>query len=173
MRKKMYLAMGMVLASVVSTVGSVPVMAEDSSYVYEPTTEYEGTTLTFWMQSYGSDPSIQREAMDKVTSDFQELTGISVEYNIVDWNSATQKLTLACTGGEAPDVADIFFTRSFEEMSTDEYGLLEINDVVEEMGGEDTWIQAGMDEACVDGDWYGIPWRADTRVLLYLSLIHI
>ena len=44
---------------------------------------------------------------------------------------------------------------------------MELNDLVEEMGGEDTWITAGKDEACVDGDWYGIPWRADTRVLLY------
>ena len=135
------------------------VMAEDKPY--------DGTNLVFWMQAYGSDPSIQRAALDKVTADFQEQTGISVEYNIVDWGSASQKLTLACTGGEAPDVADIFFTKSLATMSSDEYGLMELNDLVEEMGGEDTWITAGKDEACVDGDWYGIPWRADTRVLLY------
>lgn len=134
-------------------------MAEDKPY--------DGTNLVFWMQAYGSDPSIQRAALDKVTADFQEQTGISVEYNIVDWGSASQKLTLACTGGEAPDVADIFFTKSLATMSSDEYGLMELNDLVEEMGGEDTWITAGKDEACVDGDWYGIPWRADTRVLLY------
>lgn len=134
-------------------------MAEDKPY--------EGTTLTFWNQAYGSDPSIQREALDKVTSDFYDKTGITVEYNIVDWNSANQKLTLACTGGEAPDVADVFFTKSLVKMSTESSGLLEVNDLVEEMGGEGTWIAAGKDEACVDGNWYGIPWRADTRVLLY------
>ena len=103
---------------------------------------YGGTELTFWMQPYGTDPSIQRAAMDKITGDFEAETGIKVSYTINDWNSANQKLTLACTGGEAPDVA-------------------------EELGGDDTWLTAGKDEACVDGNWYGIPWRFDTRVLLY------
>ena len=130
-------------------------------------TANDGAELTFWMQPYGTDPAIQRQAMDKITEDFKESTGITVNYAINDWNSANQKLTLACTGGEAPDVADIFFTNSFVEMSTEEAGLLEINDVIEEMGGEDTWLSAGKDEACVDGNWYGVPWRFDTRVLLY------
>lgn len=155
--KKSLIALGMTGTMILA--GTSMVMAEDKPY--------DGTNLVFWMQAYGSDPSIQRAALDKVTADFQEQTGISVEYNIVDWGSASQKLTLACTGGEAPDVADIFFTKSLAAMSSDEYGLMELNDLVEEMGGEDTWITAGKDEACVDGDWYGIPWRADTRVLLY------
>lgn len=128
---------------------------------------HEGTELTFWMQPYGTDPANQTAAMDKVTSDFFEKTGIKVNYTINDWSSANQKLTLACTGGEAPDVADIFFTNSFVEMSTDEYGLLEINDVIEELGGESSWYSAGKDEACVNGKWYGVPWRFDTRVLIY------
>ena len=64
-------------------------------------------------------------------------------------------------------MADIFFTNSYVEMSTEDYGLMEINDVAEELGGDDTWLTAGKDEACVDGNWYGIPWRFDTRVLLY------
>ena len=59
---------------------------------------YGGTELTFWMQPYGTDPSIQRAAMDKITGDFEEETGIKVSYTINDWNSANQKLTLACTG---------------------------------------------------------------------------
>lgn len=155
--KKSLIALGMTGTMILA--GTSMVMAEDKPY--------DGTNLVFWMQAYGSDPSIQRAALDKVTADFQEQTGISVEYNIVDWGSASQKLTLACTGGEAPDVADIFFTKSLATMSSDEYGLMELNDLVEEMGGEDAWITAGKDEACVDGDWYGIPWRADTRVLLY------
>lgn len=128
---------------------------------------YEGTELNFWMQSYGNDPSNQTKAMDKVTADFFEKTGIQVNYVINDWSSANQKLTLACTGGEAPDVGDVFFTNSFVEMSSEEYGLMEINDVIEELGGEETWYSAGKDEACVDGDWYGVPWRFDTRALIY------
>ena len=57
-----------------------------------------------------------------------------MNYVINDWGSANQKLTLACTGGEAPDVGDVFFTNSFVEMSSDDYGLMEINDVIQEAG---------------------------------------
>ena len=64
-------------------------------------------------------------------------------------------------------MGDVFFTNSFVEMSSDDYGLMEINDVIQELGGEDTWYSAGKDEACVDGDWYGVPWRFDTRALIY------
>lgn len=128
---------------------------------------YEGTTITFWMQPYGNDPSLQTAFLDEITADFYDQTGITVDYTITDWSSANKKITLACTGGEAPDVGDGFFTSSFAQMSSDEYGLLPLDDVVEEMGGEDTWIVAGKDECCVDGTWYGIPWRADVRAMMY------
>lgn len=51
--------------------------AEEGSAAKEK--PYDGTELTFWMQSYGNDPSNQTEAMDKVTSDFLEKTGIDLE----------------------------------------------------------------------------------------------
>jgi len=123
--------------------------------------------ITFWMQKYGSDPAVQDKLMQEVTADFKEKTGITVKYSIIDWDSALTKYTLACTGGEAPDVADIFFTSSLIAMSNEGCGPMEVNDVVAEMGGDETWYQAGKDEANIDGDWYGIPWRFDTRVLLY------
>lgn len=126
-----------------------------------------GGEITFWMQKYGSDPAVQDKLMKEVTADFKEKTGITVNYSIIDWDSALTKYTLACTGGEAPDVADIFFTNSLVAMSNEGCGPMEINDVVADMGGEDTWYQAGKDEASINGDWYGIPWRFDTRVLLY------
>ena len=128
---------------------------------------YEGTQLTFWMQPYGEDPSIQTATLDKITAEFYEKTGITVNYTINDWGSAMQKLTLASTGGEAPDVSDLFFTSAFVAMSSDEYGIMEVNDLVEDMGGEAAYLSAGKDEAYIDGNWYGVPWRLDTRMMLY------
>ena len=75
--KKSLIALGMTGTMILA--GTSMAMAEDKPY--------DGTNLVFWMQAYGSDPSIQRAALDKVTADFQEQTGISVEYNIVDWGS--------------------------------------------------------------------------------------
>lgn len=122
--------------------------------------------ISFWMQKYGSDPAAQDKLLKDMTEEFEGKTGIKVKYSIVDWGQALNKYTLACTGGEAPDVADIFFTASLIKIGGDAYGPMEIDDVAKEMG-EDSWFQAGKDEAYQNGHWYGIPWRFDTRVLLY------
>lgn len=165
MKQKRWMALGLT-AVMVAGMTAAGCGAEEKTAA-ENGKPYDGTKLTFWMQPYGTDPANQTTAMDKVVSDFYEKTGIQVEYTINDWGSANQKLTLACTGGEAPDVSDVFFTNSFVEMGTAQLGLMEINDVIEEMGGENAWYSAGKDEACVDGNWYGVPWRFDTRVLIY------
>lgn len=126
----------------------------------------EPKEITFWMQKYGSDPAAQDALLKEMTDDFESKTGIKVKYSIVDWGQALNKYTLACTGGEAPDVADVFFTASLIQMGGEEYGPMQIDDVAREMG-EDSWFKAGKDEAYYDGHWYGIPWRFDTRTLVY------
>ena len=130
------------------------------------TNSNEPREISFWIQKYGSDPAAQETLLKEMTTNFESKTGIKVKYSIVDWGQALNKLTLACTGGEAPDVADIFFTASLIQMGGDKYGPMEIDDVAKEMG-EESWFQAGKDEAYQNGHWYGIPWRFDTRVLLY------
>lgn len=130
------------------------------------TNSNEPREISFWIQKYGSDPAAQETLLKEMTKDFESKTGITVKYSIVDWGQALNKLTLACTGGEAPDVADIFFTASLIQMGGDKYGPMEIDDVAKDMG-EESWFQAGKDEAYQNGHWYGIPWRFDTRVLLY------
>ncbi len=122
--------------------------------------------ITFWIQKYGSDPSAQDKLLTEMTTDFEAKTGIKVKYSIVDWGQALNKYTLACTGGEAPDVADVFFTASLIEIGGENYGPMVIDDVIKEMG-EDSWFEAGKDEAYQNGHWYGVPWRFDTRTLLY------
>ncbi len=126
----------------------------------------EPREISFWIQKYGSDPAAQDKMLKEMTADFEAKSGIKVNYSIVDWGQALNKYTLACTGGEAPDVADVFFTASLIQIGGEQYGPMEIDDVAKEMG-EDSWFQAGKDEAYQNGHWYGIPWRFDTRVLLY------
>ena len=126
----------------------------------------EPKEISFWIQKYGSDPAAQDQMLKDMTADFESKTGIKVKYSIVDWGQALNKYTLACTGGEAPDVADVFFTASLIKMGGEKYGPMQIDDVAKEMG-EESWFQAGKDEAYQNGHWYGIPWRFDTRVLLY------
>lgn len=129
--------------------------------------QFEGQTVTFWVNKYGSDPSVQEQVLKELADSFKEETGATIEYSIIDWSASNQKLTLACTGGESPDVADLFFTRSFVKMGGEEYGPMIVDDVIENLGGEEAFYSAGKDEAFIDGHWYGIPWRADPRAIIY------
>ena len=80
------------------------------------TGDLSGKTITFTMQKYGNDASAQDKVLKEMTEAFKEETGITVNYSIIDWGQALTKLTLACTGGEAPDVADAYFIRIHTKM---------------------------------------------------------
>lgn len=140
--------------------------ASSSTESAEPQSQ-EGKTITFTMQKYGADPAAQDKVLSEMTADFKEKTGITVNYSIIDWGQALTKLTLACTGGEAPDVADAFFTSSIVKMGQGQFGPKDITDIYEELGGDDAYFAAAVEEVRVDGKIYGIPWRMDTRVLVY------
>lgn len=127
----------------------------------------DGKTITFTMQKYGSDPAAQDKVLQEMTAEFKEKTGITVNYSIIDWGQALTKLTLACTGGEAPDVADAFFTSSIVQMGQGQYGPMEISDLYEELGGDEAYFEAAVEEVRVNDGIYGIPWRMDTRVVVY------
>lgn len=130
-------------------------------------TDLSGKTITFTMQKYGNDPSAQEKALKEMTEDFKAKTGITVNYSIIDWSQALTKLTLACTGGEAPDVADIYFTSSFATIGGDQYGPSDVTDIFEELGGEDAYFQAAIDEVKVNDKIMAIPWRMDVRCMVY------
>ncbi len=139
--------------------GAVPTLASDMPLA--------GKTITFTMQKYGSDPSAQEKALNAMVADFKDKTGITVNYSLIDWGQALTKLTLACTGGEAPDVCDAFFTSSMVQMGQGKTGPLEITDLYNELGGDDAYFPAAVEEVRVNGGIYGIPWRMDTRVMVY------
>jgi len=127
---------------------------------------YAGQEITFWMQKYGSDPANQAKMLDEMTAEFLELTGIKVNYSIVDWGQAHTKYTLAVTGGETPDVADTFFAYSWKAIGGDEYGPMNIDDIVAEVGS-DGFYEFAIPECYVDGHWIALPWRGDTRFASY------
>ncbi len=137
-----------------------------SAALAEADKPYSGQEINFWMQKYGTDPENQAKMLDKMTAEFEELTGIKVNYSIVDWGQAHTKYTLAVTGGEAPDVADTFFAYSWKAIGGDEYGPMNIDDVVEEIGS-DGFYDFAKPECYVDGHWVALPWRGDTRFAAY------
>jgi ABC-type glycerol-3-phosphate transport system substrate-binding protein len=123
--------------------------------------------LTFWMQNYTT-VNEQDALLAELAKAFKEETGITVNYEIIDWNQAVTKYTLACTGGEAPDVADLFWIPSFVTMGAGQHGPLELDKYIDRFGDvKERYVQAAFEEGYYNGHLYGLPWRYDARVLAY------
>lgn len=125
-----------------------------------------GGTITFWMQKYGNNPEAQQKLLDKIAADFKTKTGVEVKYSIVDWGQALTKYTLASTGGEAPDVAETFFAYSQVKMGGDQFGPMIIDDIAADVG-TDGFYEFAKPECYINGHWYALPWRGDTRQVAY------
>jgi multiple sugar transport system substrate-binding protein len=118
------------------------------------------------MQQYGDNPQAQQTFVNGLAEKFKADTGTTVNVTYVDWGQAHTKYTLASTGGEAPDVADTFFAYSWVKIGGDKYGPMIIDDVVAEVG-ESGFYDVARPECYINGHWYGLPWRGDTRVAAY------
>jgi multiple sugar transport system substrate-binding protein len=125
-----------------------------------------GGSINFWMQQYGENPQAQQGFINGLTEKFKADTGITVNVTYVDWGQAHTKYTLASTGGEAPDVADTFFPYSWVKIGGDKYGPMIIDDVIAEVG-ESGFYDIARPECYINGHWYALPWRGDTRVAAY------
>ena len=100
-------ACGTVSASQTPDAGSTP-----ASHTSQTSAEAnDAGEITFWCNTYG-DRAVQEQLLKELTEQFYEESGIRVRYSIIDWDQSLTKMTLACTGGEAPDVYDIYFTSS-------------------------------------------------------------
>ena len=71
------------------------------------------------------------------------------------------------SGGESPDVAEYFFLTSFAKMGGEANGPMEINDIAEEMDAENLYYPSALNEVKIGDDYYGLPWRMDTRIMIY------
>jgi multiple sugar transport system substrate-binding protein len=126
----------------------------------------KGSSINFWMQQYGNNPQKQQDFINGVVAKFKAETGITVNVTYVDWGQAHTKYTLAASGGEAPDVADTFFAYSWVKIGGEKYGPMIIDDVVAEVGA-DGFYDVARPECYINGHWYALPWRGDTRAAMY------
>lgn len=116
--------------------------------------------LTVWAMGNEGD------LLGDFVKDFEkENPEVHVKVTAIPWSSAHDKLQTAIAAGNGPDVAQMGttwmadFSNSFSEVPSN----FDTSDFSEGPLG------AGQ----VDGKQLGVPWYVDTRVLYYLSLIHI
>ena len=127
-------------------------------------------------ESSGEVSLIYQNGFDPVTSgdgvaheekyaEYEELTGIHVEHNILTYDQSKQTLVVSGQAQEGPDVIHMLGEWVPDMVSM---GLIEdITDEVKAWEDYDKFPQSTWDVATVDGRIYGIPSVASTRVLVY------
>ncbi len=127
--------------------------------------EHDGTKITIAAQTHPS-----TEAMQKMTAQFTELTGIDVTWDIVDQNSLKQKIELDFQSGNAAydvNMIDSFWLSGFTEKGVvDDIG--ERLSAASDMFGYEDILPAyreGLDK--YDGVAYGVQIAGESRFLAY------
>ncbi|MCL2319877.1 MAG: extracellular solute-binding protein [Treponema sp.] len=126
----------------------------------------KGTTITMWMQNAGDDLNRQKQMMGVLTSQFEKETGIKVEIEIGNWTEASQKWMLVATGGDHPDVGDMWWAWSNIQIGKGKYGPMPLDKYKAQLHHE-RFIPASLADVTWNGSVYGIPWRIDVRPMLY------
>jgi multiple sugar transport system substrate-binding protein len=122
----------------------------------------EPTTITFasWLAN--------NPAMKQFAKEFQEeYPTITVEFQTVPFEQATQKLLTQVAGGTAPDVAfmDMAAVADFATRNA----LLDLTSYVNQSPHVDPndYVEAWKQGSVLDGKWYGLPFDGETTGLFY------
>lgn len=118
--------------------------------------------ITFWVMPNAPD-STHVPWLDAKVREFYEETGIRVNYEIVGWDTAWSRISTAIITGEGVDVFQVGTTWNPQLAATG--GLSKLN--IDEFGGAGAFMAANLESTTYKGEYYGVPWFAETRVLYY------
>jgi len=121
-------------------------------------------TVRIWIQNYG-DPKQQADALATIAAAFKEATGVTVQFEGLDWATAEQKWDLAMTTGDLPDIGDMFYLPSRIVQGQGKWGPVDLTSRIDagDFGDWNRIVEASRNESTIDGKVYGIPWRIDIR----------
>jgi multiple sugar transport system substrate-binding protein len=119
-----------------------------------------------WMQNAGDDMVRQRQMMAALTDEFERETGIKVDVNIHNWTEASRIWMLTSTGGDHPDVGDMFWAWSNIQIGGGRHGPMPLDQYKAQLHHE-RFVPAALADVTFRGSVYGIPWRIDVRPMLY------
>ncbi len=135
------------------------VAEEEAEPAEEEEEEMPAETITFWaMPNAPAEP--HQAWMEEKAAAFKEETNITVEFEEVGWGDVVSKVSTACVTPIC-DVSQVGTTQNPQFAATG--GLLELN--IDEFGGADSFLSANLESCTLDGDYYGVPWFAESRVL--------
>ena len=125
----------------------------------------DGQTLDVWIME-GTNPDSEA-FFDEVGAAFTEETGAELNVEFVQWADAHDRFVTSIAGGTTPDVAETGTTWTAE--FADAGALAPIGDYIEadDLGGD--LVEGLVESGTYDDEFYGMPWYAGVRSLVYRS----
>ncbi len=123
-----------------------------------------GGSITFWCMPNGPEKA-HKAWLGKKAKEFEAVYGTKVNYEIVGWGQAFPKISTCVATGVGADVFQVGTTWNGSFAATK--GLEAVDDVIDDMGGDDAFMKASLATAKYKGNYYGVPWFAETRCLIY------
>lgn len=118
-------------------------------------------TLTVWLMD-GSAPATLTDALNK---EFEAANdGVTVKYEVQEWNGIQDKLTTALASQDPPDVIELGNTQA-PSFASDKV-LTDLSGDVDSLGG-DQWLASLKASGEWDGKQYAAPFYAANRLVLY------
>jgi alpha-glucoside transport system substrate-binding protein len=140
--------------------GSEPPTGEGTALERAEAGEFDGTTveiLAQWVEA-------EADNFEGNLTDFAERTGIDINYEgITDYETV---LNVRVEGGDAPDLAQIAqpgLMRSFQE----DGALVNLSGFMDVDQLRSDYIESFIDLASVDGDLYGLYYKADLKSIVW------
>jgi len=119
-------------------------------------------SITFWLMPNAPDET-HIPWLEEKAKEFEAQTGYKVNFEIIGWGEAWQKISVALASQSGPDVFQVGTTWNPQFAAT---GGLEKIDIAE-FGGKEAFMEANYISTTYKGESYGVPWFAETRCLFY------
>lgn len=142
MKKKLFLTLGLTLG--LSLMSFSAVSAEELS-----------GNIEFWSFLTQTE---RAEELDRIARAYEEENpGVTVNITVMPWTGALDNIVAAVLAGNAPDL--VITGTGYPQTLAGTGGLLELSEVVEEIGGADTFLSTSLSVqgASEDGEIYSIP----------------
>lgn len=110
----------------------------------------DAQTLTYWASNQGTSVKHDKEVLTPQLKKFEEQTGISVELEVIGWDSLQTRIQTAITSGQAPDVVNIGNTWAASLQATGSF--LPFDDqAMSAIGGADKFVETALATGGAEG----------------------
>ena len=118
-------------------------------------------SIVFWVMPNAPD-DVHLSWLEKTAADFKAETGITVNYEIVGWDDAWSRISMSLIEPIC-DVSQVGTTWNPQFAATGGLEQIDINN----FGGADSYMAANLESCGYKGNYFGVPWFAETRCLFY------